>query len=60
MADDMDINAGQVIDDGMSIERMGDDIFEKILTVASGNRSKSEAHGIGDAEFIPWQIGAVM
>ncbi len=60
MSDDMDINAGRVVDEGTSIEQLGDEIFEKILTVASGTRSKSEAHGIGDAEFIPWQIGAVM
>ncbi|MEM1400290.1 MAG: altronate dehydratase family protein [Pseudomonadota bacterium] len=60
MDDDMDINAGDVIDHGVSIEDMGERIFAKLLEVASGERSKSETHGIGDAEFIPWQIGAVM
>jgi altronate hydrolase len=44
----------------VSIEDKGREIFETILRVASGERSKSEALGYGDAEFVPWQIGAVM
>jgi altronate hydrolase len=59
MVDDMDINCGDVLD-GVSIEDKGAEIFETILRVASGERSKSEALGYGDAEFVPWQIGAVM
>jgi altronate hydrolase len=31
-----------------------------VLKVASGERTKSEALGYGDLEFVPWQIGAVM
>jgi len=59
MEEDMDINCGDVLD-GVTIERKGQEIFDKILAVASGERSKSEALGYGDAEFVPWQIGAVM
>ena len=59
MADDMDINCGDVLD-GVSIEDKGKEIFDAILRVASGERSKSEALGYGDAEFVPWQIGATM
>ncbi|MGY2048400.1 UxaA family hydrolase [Methylobacterium sp. JK268] len=59
MQDDMDIDCGDVLD-GVSIRQKGDEIFAKILAVASGERSKSEALGYGDAEFVPWQIGAVM
>jgi altronate hydrolase len=59
MIDDMDINCGDVLD-GVSIEAKGQEIFEKILRVASGEKSKSEALGYGDAEFVPWQIGATM
>ena len=55
----MDIDCGDVLD-GVSIRQKGDEIFAKILSVASGERSKSEALGYGDAEFVPWQIGAVM
>ena len=59
MTDDMDINCGDVLD-GVSIETKGAEIFAKILQVASGEKSKSEALGYGDAEFVPWQIGATM
>jgi altronate hydrolase len=59
MIDDMDINCGDILD-GVSIDQKGQEIFETILRVASGEHSKSEALGYGDAEFVPWQIGAVM
>ncbi len=59
MMDDMDINCGDILD-GVSIAEKGQGIFETILKVASGERSKSELLGYGDAEFLPWQIGAVM
>jgi altronate hydrolase len=59
MIDDMDINCGDILD-GVSIAEKGQQIFEKILKVASGEKSKSEALGYGDAEFVPWQIGATM
>ncbi len=59
MTDDMDINCGDVLE-GVSIEDKGREIFETILTVASGRPSKSEALGYGDNEFVPWQIGATM
>ena len=59
MEEDMDINCGDVLD-GVTIEEKGHEIFAKILAVASGERSKSEALGYGEAEFVPWQIGATM
>jgi altronate hydrolase len=59
MIDDMDINCGDILD-GVSIEAKGKEIFDTILRVASGEKSKSEALGYGDAEFVPWQIGATM
>jgi altronate hydrolase len=59
MIDDMDINCGDVLD-GVSIEAKGQEIFETILRVASGERSKSEQLGYGDAEFVPWTVGATM
>ena len=60
MEDDMDINCGAVLDEGVSVPEMGQRIFDKIIDVASGNPSKSEELGFGDAEFVPWQIGATM
>jgi altronate hydrolase len=59
MEEDMDINCGDVLD-GVTIEQKGQEIFAKILAVASGEPSKSEALGYGDAEFVPWHIGAVL
>ena len=59
MSDDMDINCGDVLD-GVSIEAKGQEIFDRVLAVASGERTKSENLGYGDLEFVPWQVGAVM
>lgn len=56
---DMDINCGQVIDGALSMEEMGQQIFEHILRVASGERTCSEQLGLGDHEFVPWHIGIV-
>ena len=59
LIEDMDINCGDVLD-GVSLEKKGREIFAMLLTVASGGKSKSEELGYGDAEFVPWQVGAVM
>jgi altronate hydrolase len=59
MIDDMDIDCGEVLD-GVSIEDKGAEIFARLLEVASGSRTKSELLGYGDAEFVPWTIGATM
>lgn len=59
MEEDMDINCGDVLE-GVALEEKGRQIFEEVLAVASGKRTKSEALGYGDNEFVPWQIGAVM
>ncbi len=58
--DDMDINCGEIIDGSCSVAEMGQRIFELVLATASGTRSKSETHGYGQNEFVPWQVGAVM
>jgi len=60
MAEDMDIDAGQILSAGVPVEAMGRVIYDMILRVASGEPSKSESQGLGDYEFVPWQIGAVM
>jgi altronate hydrolase len=59
MTDDMDINCGDILD-GVSVTAKGEEIFNKVLATASGERTKSESLGYGDLEFVPWQIGAVM
>jgi altronate dehydratase len=59
MTDDMDLNAGTILDGEETVEQVGLRIFEGILETASGRRTKSEAAGIGDEEFAPWQPGPV-
>ena len=60
MTGDMDVNAGEMLTDGVSLEEKGREIYELFLRVASGEQSKSEQQGLGDYEFVPWQIGATM
>jgi altronate hydrolase len=56
---DMDINAGKVLD-GVTLDDLGQEIFERILEVASGDHSKSEDAGVGQEEFNPWILGAIL
>ena len=59
MVDDMDINAGKILE-GTSLAEVGKEIFEKIIAVAGGEKTKSEAQGIGAEEFAPWSIGPTL
>ncbi len=56
LKEDMDINAGTIMDSEKNIDEVGKEIFEKIISVASGEKSKSEIHDYGDDEFNPWII----
>ena len=60
MTDDMDIDCGPIAEGKASVQEIGRQIFDLILATASGQKTKSEALGIGEEEFTPWQIGAVM
>ncbi|MDR3519181.1 MAG: altronate dehydratase family protein [Azospirillaceae bacterium] len=57
LEEDMDVNCGEILDGTATIDSMGQTIFERLLAVASGEATKSESLGIGDNEFVPWQIG---
>ena len=59
MTEDMDINCGKILLGKATIGEMGEEIFQLILDVASGKQSKSEINGLGDLEFVPWQMGAI-
>jgi altronate hydrolase len=59
MIGDMDINAGRILE-GASVEEVGREIFEEILAVASGKKTKSEINGVGEEEFAPWSIGPTL
>jgi altronate hydrolase len=60
MTDDMDINCGEIVDGTVSVQDKGREIFELMLRVASGEATRSESLGMGNDEFVPWQLGAVM
>lgn len=59
MDEDMDVDASPVLT-GTPMAGVGREIFERMLAVASGEKSKSEALGIGDNEFVPWAVGAYL
>jgi len=58
--EDIDINCGEIVDGTASVEQIGERFFHMILDTASGKKSKSELHGYGQNEFVPWYLGAVM
>jgi len=59
LTEDMDVNCGDILDGTATLQEVAQRIFEEILAVASGTRSKSELLGLGDHEFVPWNIGVV-
>lgn len=60
MPEDIDIDCGPVLSGALSVDTMGQHIFETVIDVASGTPTKSEILGLGDLEFVPWQVGATM
>lgn len=60
MPEDMDVDAGTILTKDVSVKEKGREIYDLFLRVASGEKSKSEIQGMGDYEFVPWQIGAVI
>lgn len=59
MIDDMDVNAGDILH-GRPLQEVGREIFETVLAVASGQKTKSEGLGIGEEEFLPWIVGPML
>jgi altronate hydrolase len=55
----MDINCGEILDGTSTVKAMGEQILAHTLKICSGERSKSEELGLGDHEFVPWNIGVV-
>ena len=58
--EDIDINCGGIVDGTDTIDAVGATFFQMILDTASGKKTKSEIHGYGQDEFIPWNIGVLM
>ena len=59
MMDDMDLNAGKVLE-GVALEEVAAELLDLVIAVASGQPSKSEAQGVGEAEFSPWNLGGTL
>ncbi|MFM0388022.1 UxaA family hydrolase [Paraburkholderia dipogonis] len=57
--EDIDLNCGSILDGERTVDELGEEIFQLMLATASGQLSKSEIHGYGQNEFVPWQIGAI-
>jgi len=55
MRDNMDLNAGAILDEDVALAEMGQRIFEEILRVASGEQTRSEY--LGHHEFGIHSIG---
>jgi len=58
--EDIDLNCGEIVDGGATVAGLGERLFQLMLDTASGTKSKSELHGYGQSEFVPWYVGAVM
>ena len=56
--DNMDVNAGRIADGETTVERLGREIFDELLKIASGKKTASER--MGHQEFVPWRIGPVL
>ena len=50
----------QIADGTTSVDKVGERLFELMLATCSGEKTKSEKHGYGQSEFVPWYVGAVM
>ncbi|HPQ16705.1 MAG TPA: UxaA family hydrolase, partial [Bryobacteraceae bacterium] len=58
MRENMDVNAGEIADGTKSVQQVGEEIFDLVLRVASGERTAAER--FGHKEFVPWRIGPVL
>jgi altronate hydrolase len=58
-SDDMDLNCGEILEGSKTIDELGAELFQLMLDTASGKRSRSEQHGYGQNEFVPWQLSAI-
>ena len=58
MQDNMDVNAGRIADGEATVAKVGQEIFDLVLRVASGEKTCSER--LGHKEFVPWRIGPVL
>ena len=54
MTGDMDLNAGAILDGDSDFPTSTAALLDMVIAVASGAPTKSEAFGMGEVEFVPW------
>jgi altronate hydrolase len=59
LSGDMDLDAGRVLE-GEPLEQVAAGLLDLVVAVASGQPTRSEALGMGDAEFCPWSLGNLL
>jgi altronate hydrolase len=60
MARDIDLDCSPILDNKLPIRKMGREVYDLLLDVASGQRGASESLGFGSEEMVPWQLSAVL
>jgi altronate dehydratase large subunit len=55
MKDNIDINAGKIVDENFPIKSVGEELFQEIIEVANGKLTKAES--LGHREFGLFRIG---
>jgi altronate dehydratase len=58
MGDNIDIDAGTIVDGAETVKEVGQRIFDLIRRAASGERTKNEL--LGHKEFVPWRVGPAL
>jgi altronate hydrolase len=56
---DVDFDAGRILS-GARMDELAAELLDLVISVASGQPSTSEAQGIGEAEFSPWNLGEIL
>jgi altronate hydrolase len=56
MPDIIDVDTGDIISGEKNIQQMGEEILDRIIQIASGER-KTAAELLGQDDFIPWKRG---
>ncbi len=59
MIDDMDVDAGRILE-GVTMAEVAAELLDLVVAVASGQCSKSEAQGMGELAFVPWQARGML
>ncbi|HEY2545434.1 MAG TPA: altronate dehydratase family protein [Candidatus Acidoferrum sp.] len=56
MSDIIDIDAGGIVTGETNIEKMGEEILQRVIQVVSGE-ARTKAESLGQDDFIPWKRG---